>query len=46
MSLINCEGELILTCSADSVIIEPDVANQVPLFTTTETFKIIIYFEY
>ena len=33
MSLINCEVELILTWSADCVIIYTDVANQVPIFT-------------
>ena len=33
MSLINCEVELILTWSADCVIIYTDVANEVPTFT-------------
>ena len=33
MPLINCEVELILTWSADCVIIYTDVANQVPIFT-------------
>ena len=37
MSLINCEVELILTWSADCVIIYTNVANQVPTFTITET---------
>ena len=35
--LINCEVELILTCSVHCVIIYTDVANQVPTFTITET---------
>ena len=37
MLLINCEVNLILTWSADFVIIYTDVANQVPIFTITET---------
>ena len=37
ISLINCEVELILTWSTDSVIIYTDVADQVPTFTITET---------
>ena len=37
MPLINCEVELILTWSADCVIIYTNVANQVPTFTITET---------
>ena len=37
ITLINCEVELILTWSADCVIIYTDVANQVPTFTITET---------
>ena len=37
MPLINCEGELILTWSANSVIIYNDVANQVPTFGIAET---------
>ena len=37
MPLINCEIELILTCSADCVKIYTDVNNQVPTFTITET---------
>ena len=37
MPLINCEIELILTWSADYVIIYTDVANQNPTFTLTET---------
>ena len=37
MFLINCEVELILTWSADCVIINTNVVNQVPTFTTTET---------
>ena len=35
MSLINCEVELILNCSANCVIIYRDVANQVPTFAIT-----------
>ena len=35
MPLINCEVELILTWSADCVIIYSDVANQAPTFTIT-----------
>ena len=37
MPLINCEAELILTWSADCVIIYTNVANQVPTFKITET---------
>ena len=37
MPLINCEVELILTWSADCVIIYTDVSNQNPTFTITET---------
>ena len=37
MALINCEVELILTWSADCVIISTNVANQNPAFTITET---------
>ena len=37
MRLINCEIELILTWSRNSVIISTDIANQVPTFTITET---------
>ena len=37
MHLINCEVELILTWSADCVIIYTDVANQNPIFTIRET---------
>ena len=37
MPLINCEAELILTWSADCVIIYINVANQVPTFKITET---------
>ena len=37
MPLINCEVELILTWSANCVIIYTDVANQNPTFTITET---------
>ena len=33
MPLINCEVELILTWSADCVIINTNVANQNPTFT-------------
>ena len=35
--LINCEVNLILTWSADCVIIYNDVINQVPTFAITET---------
>ena len=35
--LINCEVELILTWSENSVKIYTNVANQNPTFTTTET---------
>ena len=34
--LINCEVNLILTCSADCVIIYTNVANQNPTFLITE----------
>ena len=37
MPLINCEVELILSWSANCVIIYTDIANQVPTFTKTET---------
>ena len=37
MPLINCDSELILTSSADCVIISINVANQNPTFTITET---------
>ena len=37
MPLINCEVELVLTCSENCVIISTDVANQNPTFTITET---------
>ena len=37
MPLINCEVELILTCTADCVIIYTNVANQYPTFTITDT---------
>ena len=37
MPLINCEVNLILTWSADCVIIYNDVINQVPTFAITET---------
>ena len=37
MSLINCEIELILTWSANCVIIYTDAPNQVSTFTITET---------
>ena len=37
MSLINCEVNLILTCSSDCVIIYTDVANQIAAFAMTET---------
>ena len=37
MLLINCEVELILTRSEDSVIINTDVTNRVPAFEIAET---------
>ena len=37
MPLINCEINLILTCSANCVIIYTNVANQNPSFEITET---------
>ena len=37
MPLINCVVYLILTWSADCVIIYTDVANQIPTFAITET---------
>ena len=37
MPLINCEIELILTWSRNSVIISTNVADQIPTFTITET---------
>ena len=37
MPLFNCEAELILTWSAGCVTIYTDFANQVPIFTITET---------
>ena len=37
MPLINCQVELILNWSANCVIINTYVANQVPTFTITET---------
>ena len=37
MPLINCEVELILTCSANCAIIYANVVNEVPTFTITET---------
>ena len=37
MPLINCEIELILTWSANCVIIYTDIAGQNPTFTITET---------
>ena len=35
--LINCEVELILSCSANCVIIYTDIAGQVPPFIITES---------
>ena len=37
MPLINCEIELILTWSRNSVIISTNVVDQIPTFTITET---------
>ena len=42
--LINCEVELILTWSANCVIIYTAVANQIPTFTITETLCSCSYF--
>ena len=35
--LVNCEINLILTCSANSFIISNPINNQVPKFTITDT---------
>ena len=43
MSSVNCEVNLILTWSADCVIIYTNVANQVPTFAITETKKTNLY---
>ena len=43
MPLINCEVNLILTWSADCVIIYTNFANQVPTFAITETKKTNLY---
>ena len=37
MPLINCAVNLVLTWSADYVIIYTDVANEIPTFKITET---------
>ena len=37
MLLINCEVNLILTCSANCVIVSTDVADQNATFTITDT---------
>ena len=37
MPLINCEVELLLSWSANCVIIYTEVSNKVPTFTITET---------
>ena len=37
MPLINCEVKLMLTWSANCIIIYTNVANQAPTFTITET---------
>ena len=37
MPVINCEIELILTWSRNSVIISTNIANQIPTFAITET---------
>ena len=39
MPLINCAVNLILTWSANCVIVSTDVANQGATFTITETIK-------
>ena len=36
MPLINCEVNLILTCSANYVIVSTNIANQGATFTITE----------
>ena len=46
MTLINCEINLILTWSANCVIIYTDVANQIPTFAITEAnlyFQWLLY---
>ena len=43
MPSVNCEVNLILTWSADCVIIYTNVANQVPTFAITETKKTNLY---
>ena len=40
--LINCEVELILTWSADCVIIYTNVADQIPTFTVTESYLYVL----
>ena len=42
MPLINCEVNVILTWSADCVIIYSDVANQIPTFAITETNRYVL----
>ena len=37
MLLINCEVNLILAQSANCVILHPNITNQTPAFTRTET---------
>ena len=37
MPLVNCEIELILTWSKNSVLISTNIANQIPTFTITQT---------
>ena len=37
MSLINCEINLILTCSASCFIIDGPIDNQIPTFAITDT---------
>ena len=44
MPLINCEVELILTWSADCVIIYTNIDGQVPTFTITEANFYVPYF--
>ena len=41
MPLINCEIELILTWSANCVVIYTNIANQNPTFTITETNRYV-----
>ena len=46
MPLINCEVKLILTWTANSIILSTNVANQNPTFTITETTLYVPVFIY